>query len=233
MDTSERLDNDGAASEETGLESSVLTGRTLAVVFITNDDPRDARVTVVSGDGGNSSVLAGELVEDLVGLTVVGVDCADQTVLRNVLEVSTVLEPWATSGDVVGGALALGLDEDGGVDNVLAVPRLEGSEELETVRLGVDLDLDLGAVSGRGLVDLGTLVVALGGELETLGRRELEVLAVGVLERVGEGVEGEGAGNDESGDNVGGGNESVGGGVGVVTGGLCVSGRPSSTQGRQ
>jgi hypothetical protein len=49
---------------------------------------------------------------------------------RNVLEVTSVFQPRSTGGDVVGRALALGLDEDRGVDNVLAVPLLEWSEEL-------------------------------------------------------------------------------------------------------
>jgi hypothetical protein len=60
-------------------------------VLVTNDDPRDAVVTVVGTDSGDGTVLAGDLVEDLVGLTVVGVDGTDQAVLRDVLEVATVL----------------------------------------------------------------------------------------------------------------------------------------------
>ena len=50
---------------------------------------------------------------------------------RNVFEMSTVLQPWATSRDVVGCALALSLDEDREVGGC-TVPGLEGLEKLET-----------------------------------------------------------------------------------------------------
>ena len=46
-------------------------------------------VAVIGTDGGDGTELAGDLVENLVGLTVVGVDGADQAVLRDVLEVAT------------------------------------------------------------------------------------------------------------------------------------------------
>jgi len=66
---------------------------------------------------------------------------------------------------VVGGALADGLDEDGEVLRVLAVPRLEGGEELEAVRLGVDDDVDRRAVLGRRRVRVLAGVVAARREL--------------------------------------------------------------------
>ena len=121
MDTSEGTDNDSKTTKEAGLESGVLTGGTFAVVVVTDDDPLDALVAVFSSDLGNSAVFAGVLVLDLVGLTILGVDGTNEAVLcrgnvlateytnrnrrqrrtRDVLEMSTVLEPWATSGDVI------------------------------------------------------------------------------------------------------------------------------------
>lgn len=59
------------------------------LTLITNYDPRDAMVAVVGTDGGNGTELAGNLVEDGVGLAGVGVDGTDQAVLRDVLEVAT------------------------------------------------------------------------------------------------------------------------------------------------
>jgi hypothetical protein len=53
--------------------------------------------------------------------------------------------------DVVGGALALGLDEHGQVDEVLAVPGVEGLEEGQALALGVHVHLQLRAVLGGGL----------------------------------------------------------------------------------
>lgn len=62
----------------------------------------------------------------------------------NVLQVSTVLQPRSTSRDVIRRALALHLDQHRQVLGLLAIPRLEGLQELETVRLGVDGDVDAG-----------------------------------------------------------------------------------------
>lgn len=118
---------------------------------------------------------------------------------------------------VIGGALALGLDEDREVLGVLSVPRFERLEELETVRLGVDDDVDRGTVGGGSGVGVLTSIVSTGREFLARRVRELELFAVGTLERVGHGVEGEGSTKDHGGDEIGRGDESVGGSVGVVT----------------
>jgi hypothetical protein len=217
VDTGERSADDSSATQESGLKSGVLSGRSLSVVLVTNNDPGDTGVSVLGSDSGDGTELAGNLVEDLVGLTVVGVDGTDQAVLGNVLQVSSVLEPRSTSRDVVGGALALGLDKDRSLNDVLSVPRLEGLEELESVRGGADGDRDGGSVGRRSLEGVLSGVVTLGRELEASGLRELELLAVGALEGVGQGVEGEVTGEDHGGDKVRGSDEGVGGGVGIVS----------------
>lgn len=53
----------------------------------------------------------------------------------------TVLEPWSSHRDVVCCALALGLDEDGSVLDVLTVPGLEGIKQLQTVAGGGNIHL--------------------------------------------------------------------------------------------
>lgn len=58
------------------------------------------------------------------------------------------LEPGSGGGDVVRGALALDLDEDGEVRQVLAVPLVEGREELEPVRGGGDVHCHFWWVEG-------------------------------------------------------------------------------------
>ena len=70
--------------------------------MVTDDDPLDAMVTVVCADLRDTSVFASDLVLDLVSLAVLRVDGTDQAVLGDVLEVTTVLEPRTTSGDVIG-----------------------------------------------------------------------------------------------------------------------------------
>ena len=217
VDTSEGAGDDGKATKVTGLESGVLTGRTLTVVPVTDNDPADALGLVVTGNSGDGTPLTSGEVLDLVGLTVGGVDGTDQHVVGDVVKVTTVLEPGTGHGDVISGGLALGLDEDGHVGGVLAVPSVEGREDLETVRGGGDSDLDGGAVGRRGLVGVLAGVVAALGETGTGGSLELEVLAILVLEGIGQGVEGEGAGNGHGDNEIGGGNEGVSGGVAIVT----------------
>lgn len=118
---------------------------------------------------------------------------------------------------MVSGSLALGLDQDGDVLGVLAIPRLEGLEDLETVGGGRDLDLDGGAVLGGSLVGVFTSIVTLGRKTITSGGLELEFLAVSSLQGVGERVEVKVSSNAESDDQVRGGNKGVGGRVAVVT----------------
>ena len=217
VDTGKRSADDSAATQESRFERGVFTRRAFTVVFVTDNDPWDTGITVRGSDSGDGTKLASLLVENLVGFTVLGIDGANQAVLRNVFEVTTVLQPRSTGGNVVGGALALGLDQDGRVNNVLAVPCLERLEELKTVRRGRNGNAD-GRAVGRGrLESVFTGIVALGRELETLGLAELEVFAVGVLQSVGQGIESEVTGKDHGGDQVGRGDKGVGGGVGIVT----------------
>lgn len=114
-------------------------------------------------------------------------------------------------------ALALDLDQDGAVGGILSVPGSERGEELETVALGVNLNLDAGTILGRALEGVLTSIISAGGKLEAGGGREFEGLAGGGRDRVGQGVEGEGSSECECSDEVGRGDEGVGGRVSIVT----------------
>jgi len=152
-----------------GLKGGVLTGRALAVVPVTNNDPRLAVLLVVTGNIRNGTVLAVERVLDLVGLAVLGINGTDQHVVRDVVQMSTVLQPGTGHGDVVGGGLALALDEDGEVGGVLAVPGLEWLEQLKTVGRGGHGDVNIRSVLGRVLVGVLAWVVTVGREAITGG----------------------------------------------------------------
>jgi hypothetical protein len=102
---------------------------------------------------------------------------------------TTVLQPGATSTDVVSGfgksvgqerthvrwgkgtltALAVDLDEDREVSGGFSVPRLERRKELEARALRVNGDVDLGAIGRRGLEGILTRVVAAGREFISTG----------------------------------------------------------------
>jgi len=190
--------------------------RTFTVVVVSNNNPRNASVSVGGTDFGHASVFASALVDNLVDVTLVR-QSSDQHVLGDVLQVSSESQPRSSGRDVVGGTLSNDLDKDGSVNDVLSVPSLERLQKLESVGLRVDSDLDGRSVLRRSLVGVLTSIVSLGGELETSRVGELELLAISALERVGQGVEGQGTGKGHGGDEIGGSDESVGGGVGIVT----------------
>src|SRR5207247_9608438 len=73
---------------------------------------------------------------------------------------------------------------------IFALPGGPVMRDLQAVAVWVDLDLDAAAVLGRYDEGRGAAVeVALRDDRRRLGRLELEGLAVGVSQRVGQGVE--------------------------------------------
>lgn len=108
VDSGKRSNDDGNTSQESRLERSVFSRRSLSVVLVTDDDPGDGVLSVVAtegkeegerqykvarqkkkmegkrwkrqrrknlrGNSGNSSEFTSDLVADLVGLSVLGVD---------------------------------------------------------------------------------------------------------------------------------------------------------------
>lgn len=113
-------------------------------------------------------------------------------------------------------AFALDLDEDGKVFGGLAIPRLEGLEDLKTVRLGVNGDLDASTISRRRLEGVLARVVATRGKLSTVGGGELEFLAISASQSVSEGVKSEATGESHGRDKVRRGDIGMGGRVSVV-----------------
>jgi len=199
------------------LKSSVLTRASLTVVPVTNDNPLDSIGLVVTGSGRNRAVFTSPEVPNLVGLAVLSVDGTDQHVVRDVVEVSTVLQPRTSHGNVVSSGLALALDQDRDAQSILSIPGLESLKDLQAVAGGGDLNSDRLPVLRRSLVGVTARVVSISRETVTRWRRELELLAILVLQGVGERVELEGTSDGHGNNNVRGGNESMGGRVGIVT----------------
>lgn len=182
----------------------------------------------------NSVELSSGEVLDLVCLSVLGIDGTDKHVVGDVVEVTTVLtcelalflsfcglksnylQPWTGHRNVVSGSLALGLDQNWKVRGILAVPRLEWLEDLETVGGWGDGNVDLRAVLWRSLVGVHTWVVSIGWKTVTGWSLELELLAVLVLEGVGERVEVESTSQGHGDNEIWRGDESVGSVVGIV-----------------
>ncbi len=153
------------------------------------------------GEGVDRPVELALAVADLVGSAVglgEGVDGAEVEVARDVLEVSPVLEPRAGHRDVVGGELALGLDQHGQVLEVVAIPGRERGEELEPVRLRVDGDLDARAVVGRGQEGVLSRIEPGLGQLDADRHAQSHLLAGVVFEGAVDRVEVDRAGQGES-----------------------------------
>lgn len=161
-----------------GLQSSVLTGRALTVVPVTDNDPLDAVLLVITGNSRDSVIFSGKRVLDLVSLATVSTDGANQHVVGDVVKMSTVLQPRTGHRDVIGGSLANSLDENGNLFNVLSVPSLERLEELQTVRSRRHGNIDGGAVLRRRLVRVLAWVIPASGQTIASGLLQLEFGAV-------------------------------------------------------
>ena len=127
MDAGEGPGDDGGAAEVPRCHGGVLAAAALAVIPVADGGPTQAPGLVVAGDLGEAeALLAGDDVGSLAGLARVGVDGPQEGVVADVIEVATVGEPRARRRDVVRGAFTLGLDEDGHLREVPAVPSGEG-----------------------------------------------------------------------------------------------------------
>ena len=216
MDASEALDDDGASAQVARLERRVLSARALAVVLVADGHPAEALGLVVARHVRHLAELARQLVAYVVRLAVLVVDGADEHVVGDVVQVAAILEPRTGGADVIGGALALDLDEDGQVDEVLAAPLVERLEELEARRLGIDVHLLAGADRRRRLIGVDAGVEAARRQRVAARRLQLELLAAGVGELVRDRVEAQVAGYGERGHDLGRGDEAVRLRVGVV-----------------
>lgn len=138
VDASKRFDNDGASAQMTGLQSGMLAGRALAVVLITDSDPLNVVGLVVASNLGHIAPRVGTLVLDVVHLVVLRVGGANEHVVGDVVQMTTVLQPGTGSRDVIGGALSLNLNQHGQIFQILTVPFVEGFQQLQTLRFGID-----------------------------------------------------------------------------------------------
>ena len=110
------------------------------VVPITNDDPLDTLLLIITCSSRDSANFTVGEVLDLVRLTVSCVDGTNQHVVGDIVKMSSVLEPRTSHGDVIGGCLSLGLDENRHIERVLSIPSLEWFQNLETITLRRDSD---------------------------------------------------------------------------------------------
>ena len=195
----------------------MLTGGALAVVVLSDDEPGLAGLLPALGQL-RDGVLAAVQVVGGVDLARLGVDGGVERVGADVGQVALVLEPGTGGRNGVGRALASNLDKHAEAGQVGLGERVEGLEQGEALRRGRNGDLDVGVGGLRqDLEDLLALDEGSLGTLQTLGGGELELLARGGRQRVGDRVESGGAGEGHGGHDLGRGQEVHGVRVAVVT----------------
>src|SRR5262245_23700608 len=147
VDAREALDQHGLGTEVSRRHGRVLPARALPVILVPDHHPAHALGLPVAGDPRERHPgLAGEHVHALAGLAGEGVHRAEEHVVADLVEVATEAEPRPGRRDVVRRRLALRLDEDREVLEVLPVPPRERLEELEPLAVGPDDDLHPAAV---------------------------------------------------------------------------------------
>lgn len=116
-------------------------------------------------------------------------------------------------------ALASNFNQDRQISGGLPIPRLERLQDLETLAVRVNRDLNAHAILWRRLEGILSGIVATGRKFVSRGTREFEGLAIGTNESVGKGVEGEASTERHSGDDIGGGDKGMGSGVRIIASG--------------
>ena len=145
-----RAADDGLGVAEPGLHGRVLARRALAVVLVADGHPALAGLVVVLGDVGERLASRRRAGRCPTPASPVKALMAPRNRLPQMFSRwPRYLSHGPGGRDVVGGALALGLDQHGQVDEVLAVPGRERLEQLEAVAGGRHHHLDAGAVGRR------------------------------------------------------------------------------------
>ena len=193
--------------------------RTFAIVGIANNDPFDPPIAIISRHLRDWSPFSRVEILHLVRLAVDLVDSADQTVLRNVLQVTTVFQPRSTSGDMIGRAFSFHLDQHGHILRVLFVPWLEWSKELKTVALRVNSDVYTGTILRWGLERILSGIITPRREFKSTRITEPELLSVLSLERILERVKRQISRECKCSDDIRGSDKGVRGWVRIITSG--------------
>jgi len=141
VDPGEGTDDDSFAAQVSWLEGCVFSGAAFSVVLISDNNPANACSLVLSGSCRHRTQLVTNSTPDRVHFSVLTVNCRDQEVVGDVVEVTSELEPRSGGGDVICRALSFHLDEQLKVVVIVTVPLVEGSKKLQSVGVGVHVHI--------------------------------------------------------------------------------------------
>lgn len=129
-----------------GLKCCVLSGASFTVIPVANYNPLKASFLVITCCGWDGVPLSSNGVLDLVGFSIRCVDCTNEHVIRDVIEMAAIFEPRAShyesiscgspqqeislTRDVVRCGFPFSFDQDRNIGSVFAVPGLKSCKDL-------------------------------------------------------------------------------------------------------
>ena len=198
MDPREAPRDDRRAAEQARRQRGVLAAAAFTVVAVPNDDPPDRARAMSAGDHRDRPPLPGHRILRRPGRAAGRIVGPGEEIVAEALEVSPQPQPFAGRRDLVGGGLALRLDQERQSHEVASVPRRPRREALEALACRVDGDLHALARGGRRNVVAIGMNEAARRHVRRLRRRlEAEGLPVRPGERLGPRVEREPTGDAE------------------------------------
>jgi len=101
----------------------VLAAAPLTIVLVSHHDPLLAFGLVATRDlGHRDKIFVGQCVLGLPGFTGEGIDPSQQHVVADPVQVTAISEPGTGRRNVIGGALALDLDQQRQLFEILSIP---------------------------------------------------------------------------------------------------------------
>ena len=143
MNSGKALSQDYLYVQEARLHSGMFTRRSLTVIILCNHDAADSLCLVSLSCCRNLNIIAIQLVLHLIALTVKGVHGTHQEVIRDILKMSTELQPRSSHRNMVSGTLSFRLDKQRHVYQILTIPRSERSQFLKTIAVRSNNNLNI------------------------------------------------------------------------------------------
>src|SRR5690606_13043924 len=125
MDTSEALYDDCAYTQMSGFHSGMFSGATFAVDFITDYYAAETGSFINALNFWNLIIFSGQLVFYLIAFHIESIDGANQHIVRDIIEVTSVFQPWTSHGDMVSSTFSVGFNQQFQTCKISAFPSRE------------------------------------------------------------------------------------------------------------
>ena len=133
----ERLHQNGPNTEVPRLHGRVFARAAFSIVVVAHHQTADPLFLVCPLGVGYTAQFAGQLILDRIGLLIEKVHRSGQGVVGNVVQMTAEAQPGPCHGNMIGGALAFGLDQKDEIVEVVSVPGGKGFEQLQPLRSAV------------------------------------------------------------------------------------------------